>query len=45
MDTGGWESRPDGISVAISAGAELAMEEADILASNLPYGKQIPELF
>ena len=32
MDTGGWESRPDGISVAISAGAELAMEEADILA-------------
>lgn len=32
MDTGGWESRPDGISVAISASAELAMEEADILA-------------
>lgn len=32
MDTGGWESRPDGLSVAISAGAELAMEEADILA-------------
>lgn len=32
MDTGGWESRPDGISIAISAGAELAMEEADILA-------------
>ncbi|CAN2199956.1 COG1160 Predicted GTPases [Candidatus Nanopelagicaceae bacterium] len=32
MDTGGWESKPDGISVAISAGAELAMEEADILA-------------
>jgi GTP-binding protein len=32
MDTGGWESRPDGISVAISAGAELAMQEADVLA-------------
>jgi GTP-binding protein len=32
MDTGGWESKPDGISVAISAGAELAMDEADILA-------------
>ena len=32
MDTGGWESKPDGISVAISAGAELAMEEADVLA-------------
>jgi len=32
MDTGGWESKPDGISVAITAGAELAMEEADILA-------------
>jgi GTP-binding protein len=32
MDTGGWESKPDGISVQISAGAELAMEEADILA-------------
>lgn len=32
MDTGGWESKPDGISIAISAGAELAMEEADVLA-------------
>jgi GTP-binding protein len=32
MDTGGWESKPDGISIAITAGAELAMEEADILA-------------
>ena len=32
MDTGGWESKPDGISIAITAGAKLAMEEADILA-------------
>jgi GTP-binding protein len=31
MDTGGWESRPDGLSVQVSAGAELAMEEADVL--------------
>ena len=31
MDTGGWESKPDGISVQVSAGAELAMEEADVL--------------
>lgn len=32
MDTGGWESKPDGISVQISASAELAMQEADVLA-------------
>lgn len=32
MDTGGWESKPDGISVEVSASAELAMQEADILA-------------
>ena len=32
MDTGGWESKPDGISVAVSASAELAMQEADVLA-------------
>lgn len=32
MDTGGWESKPDGISVQVSAGAELAMKEADVLA-------------
>ena len=32
MDTGGWESKPDGISVQVSAGAERAMEEADVLA-------------
>ena len=32
MDTGGWESKPDGISVQVSAGAELAMQEADVLA-------------
>lgn len=31
MDTGGWESKPDGISVQVSAGAELAMKEADVL--------------
>ena len=31
MDTGGWESKPDGISVQVSAGAELAMDEADVL--------------
>jgi GTP-binding protein len=32
MDTGGWESKPDGISVGVSASAELAMQEADVLA-------------
>ena len=32
MDTGGWESKPDGISIQISASAELAMQEADVLA-------------
>ena len=31
MDTGGWESKPDGISVQVSASAELAMHEADVL--------------
>jgi len=31
MDTGGWESKPDGISIAVSAGAEIAMEQADVL--------------
>jgi GTP-binding protein len=31
MDTGGWESRPDGISVGVSAGAEIAIEEADVI--------------
>jgi len=31
MDTGGWESKPDGISVAVSAGAEIAMEQSDVL--------------
>jgi GTP-binding protein len=31
MDTGGWESKPDGISVQVSAGAEMAMQEADVL--------------
>ena len=32
MDTGGWEARPDGISIQVSAGAEVAMNEADVLA-------------
>ena len=32
MDTGGWESRPDGISVGVSEIAEIAMQEADVLA-------------
>ena len=31
MDTGGWESKPDGISVAVSAAAEIAISEADLL--------------
>jgi GTPase len=31
MDTGGWESHPDGISIGVSAGAEIAIEEADVL--------------
>jgi GTP-binding protein len=31
MDTGGWESKPDGISVGVSLSAEMAMKEADIL--------------
>jgi GTP-binding protein len=32
MDTGGWEAKPDGISVQVSAGAEIAMQQADVLA-------------
>ena len=32
MDTGGWEAKPDGISVQVSAGSELAMADADVLA-------------
>lgn len=32
MDTGGWEANPDGISIQVSAGAEIAMAEADVLA-------------
>ncbi len=32
MDTGGWEVKPDGISVQVSAGVEIAMDEADVLA-------------
>jgi GTP-binding protein len=32
MDTGGWEAKPDGISIQVSAGAEQATQEADVLA-------------
>lgn len=31
LDTGGWESKPDGISVQVSASASVAMHEADVL--------------
>mgnify|MGYP003335828838 FL=1 len=31
MDTGGWESHPAGISVGVSAGAEIAIAEADVI--------------
>jgi GTPase len=31
MDTGGWEAKPDGIAVQVSAGSELAIQEADVL--------------
>lgn len=31
MDTGGWESHPAGISVGVSAGAEVAISEADVI--------------
>lgn len=31
MDTGGWEAKPDGISVGVSAGAEVAISESDVL--------------
>ncbi|MFM7859833.1 MAG: (d)CMP kinase, partial [Candidatus Nanopelagicaceae bacterium] len=31
MDTGGWESHPDGISVGVSAGAEVAISESDVI--------------
>ena len=32
MDTGGWQAKPDGLAIQISAGAEIAMMEADVLA-------------
>ena len=32
MDTGGWQAKPDGISIQVSAAAEVAMEQADVLA-------------
>lgn len=32
MDTGGWEAKSHGISVQVSAGSELAMADADVLA-------------
>ena len=31
MDTGGWQARPDGISIGVSAGAEIAIEESDVI--------------
>jgi GTPase len=31
MDTGGWESHPDGISIGVSAGAEVAISESDVI--------------
>ncbi|MEI6216557.1 MAG: ribosome biogenesis GTPase Der [Actinomycetes bacterium] len=31
IDTGGWEMSPEGISEKITAGAELAIEEADVI--------------
>ena len=31
MDTGGWEPHPDGISIGVSAGAEIAIQEADVI--------------
>ncbi len=31
MDTGGWEAKPDGISIGVSAGAEIAIQEADVI--------------
>lgn len=31
MDTGGWESHPDGISIGVSAGAEIAINESDVI--------------
>jgi len=31
MDTGGWESHPAGISIGVSAGAEIAIQEADVI--------------
>lgn len=31
MDTGGWESHPDGISIGVSAGAEIAIQESDVI--------------
>lgn len=32
MDTGGWQAKPDGLAIQVSAGAEIAMMEADVLA-------------
>ena len=31
MDTGGWEARPEGISIGVSAGAQVAIDEADVI--------------
>ena len=31
MDTGGWEAKPEGISIGVSAGAQVAIEESDLI--------------
>ena len=31
MDTGGWEAKPEGISIGVSAGAQVAIDEADVI--------------
>ena len=31
MDTGGWEAKPEGISIGVSAGAQVAIEESDVI--------------
>lgn len=31
MDTGGWEVKPDGISKGVTAGVEIAIQEADVI--------------
>ena len=31
MDTGGWEAKPEGISIGVSAGVQVAIDEADVI--------------